>query len=61
MGLNLKTLKMSLELFTCHNIQSVAGETDRLPKCCIKQRCYNIRKFTADAILFIEVQSKKKH
>ena len=71
MGLNLKTLKMSPELFTrCYILKALQTRLLILPmllfakKLCMAmtlRRRYDIRKFTADAILLREIQCKKSN
>ena len=61
-GLNLKMLKMSPELFGGRYTESIVDQTDHFIEVFVHKNAaygYDVRKFTADAILFGENQCKK--
>ena len=68
MGLNLKILKMSPALLAWLYTESIADQTDHFADVFVREtlrtdmtlwRCYDVRKYKTDAILFREIQCKK--
>ena len=63
MGLNLKMLKMSPALFACNYIRKALGTRLIILLMLLFAKnlaySYDVRKFKADVILFIEIQCKK--
>ena len=64
MGINLKILKMSPQVF-CMTLytESLTDQNDHFADAFVRKSVadgYDVRKFTAEAILFREVQHKKR-
>ena len=62
MGLNLKILKMSPALFAWRYTERIADQTDHFADVFVRENVaygYEVRKYTAGAILFREIQCKK--